>query len=303
MEALRQEHQSVIPQDLVISANDGFPLAATHFPAPGGSTLVIHSATGAPRSYYRGFAEYFAQRGVAVVTYDYRGVGASRPAGPLRRVRATLRDWVDLDASAVMGWVLREFPARRLLTVGHSFGGQCLGLLPQAAQIDRAALVASQLGYWGHFAPRDQVPAWFAMHVMLPALSHLMGYFPSSKVGLGEDLPKGVALEWARWCRSRNYLFDHLTADEQRAYAAFRAPLLAYKITDDTFASADSVEKLLPYYPRARPLLRTVSPQELGVRSIGHFGPFRPAHRENLWREMYEWLEQGRPPAGAVAVP
>jgi predicted alpha/beta hydrolase len=302
MRALRQEPETSTAQDLTLPARDGFPLAATHFPGSGRTVLVIHAATGVPRAYYRGFAEYAASRGVAVVTYDYRGIGGSRPTGTLRQVRATMRDWAELDANAVMDWALRTYPGRRLAVVGHSFGGQVLGLLSNTDKIDRVALVASQVGYWHHFAPRDQVPAFVAMHILLPTLSHLLGYFPSSKVGLGEDLPKGVALEWARWCRSRNYLFDHLTPTEREGYNRFRAPLLAYKITDDTFASADSVNKLLPFYPSAQRLLRTVSPQDVGVRTLGHFGPFRSMCRDTLWPEIFAWVEEGKAPAGSVGV-
>jgi predicted alpha/beta hydrolase len=290
------------PQDVTIPARDGVRLLATVFPADGPRVLLVNSATATPRAYYRGFAQYFADRGVATVIYDYRGISGSRPPGPLRNVQATMRDWVDLDARAVMDWTLARFPGRKLLVVGHSFGGQVLGLLPRAAEIHRVALVASQLGYWRLFAPKDRRPAWLAMHVILPTLSRVLGYFPGSKLGLGEDLPKGVALEWARWCRSPQYLFDHLEAQEHQGYRAFRAPMLAYKITDDTFASANSVDALLPYYPQARPLLRTVSPQELGVKSLGHFGPFRSVHSATLWPELFAWLVHEKAPVAAKAI-
>jgi predicted alpha/beta hydrolase len=302
MEALPQDSLAPKPHDLTISARDGYPLAATLYPADGAALLVINSATGTPRGYYRAFARYAAGRGIATVTYDYRGVGGSRPAGALRRLQATMRDWAELDASAVLEWALRAFPGRRLLVVGHSFGGQCLGLLPQAARIERVALVASQIGYWRGLAPRDRLPAWFAMHLLIPGLSRPLGYFPASKVGLGEDLPKGVALEWARWCRSPNYLFDHLTAAEHAAYQAFRAPIVSYKVSDDSFASGDAVERLLAFYPQSRPLLRTVTPEEMGLPALGHFGPFRSALRERLWPELVDWLEHGSVPPLARAV-
>lgn len=302
MEALREDSPAPKPREFTLPAKDGYPLAATLFAADGPAVLVINAATGTPRGYYRAFAQYAAGRGLATVTYDYRGVGGSRPAGGLRGFRATMRGWAELDASAVLDWVLRTFPGRRLLVAGHSFGGQCLGLLPQAERIERALLVASQIGYWRGLAPRDRPPAWFAMHVLIPGLSHLLGYFPSSKVGLGEDLPQGVALEWARWCRSPNYLFDHLTDAEHAAYRRFRAPLLSYKVTDDSFASADAVERLLAFYPHSRPLLRPVSPRELGARALGHFGPFRSAHRETLWPELLDWLMHGRNPPAARTV-
>ncbi|HEX7929022.1 MAG TPA: alpha/beta hydrolase, partial [bacterium] len=102
MRAVREAPASTAAQDFTLPARDGFPLAATHFPAAGRSVLVIHSATGVPRAYYRAFAEYAADQGMAVVTYDYRGVGGSKPAGGPRQVQATMRSWAELDANAAM---------------------------------------------------------------------------------------------------------------------------------------------------------------------------------------------------------
>jgi predicted alpha/beta hydrolase len=33
-----------------------------------------------------------------------------------------------------------------------------------------------------------------------------------------------------------------------------------------------------------------ISPERLGARRIGHFGFFRPEHRDTLWREAADWL-------------
>jgi predicted alpha/beta hydrolase len=275
---------------LTIAAKDGFALGATVFPATGDGLLVIHSATAVPQTFYAAFAEYMAERGVTVVTYDYRGVGRSRPPGPLLRVVATMRIWAEQDATAVMDWAAAQFPGRRFMVLGHSFGGQILGLLPNRHLIERTLLVASQLGYWGAFTGRDRRRAWFGMHVLMPALTHALGYFPGSKVGLGEDLPKGVALEWARWCRSPHYLFDYVTPAERAAYDAFAAPMLAFKFTDDSFASGDSVERLLAFYRKARPVLRTINPRDVGLKHVGHFGFFRTQSRDVLWPEAAEWL-------------
>lgn len=279
------------PRAVIIPAKDGFPLGATVYPASGDGVLIVNSATAVLQTFYRPFAEFLAARGVTVVTYDYRGVGRSRPQAPLREVQASMRGWALLEAAAVLDWAAGRFPERRLSALGHSFGGQVLGLLPNGHLLQRSVLVASQLGYWGAFDRRDRPRAWFAMHVMVPGLSHALGYFPGSKVGLGEDLPKGVALEWARWCRSPHYLFDHLLPEERRGYDRFSAAMLAFKFTDDRFASGDSVERLLAFYRGAQPVLRTVDPRRMGVESLGHFGFFRPQGGAALWPEVLDWLQ------------
>lgn len=69
-------------RNLEIAAEDSFPLAASWFetkqPACA-ATVIISSATGVLRRYYRPFADYLTSLGFDAVTFDYRGIGASRP--------------------------------------------------------------------------------------------------------------------------------------------------------------------------------------------------------------------------------
>jgi predicted alpha/beta hydrolase len=66
--------------DILVPAVDGYSLGATLFlpRGPKRHAVLINSATATPRKIYRGFAAYLAQRGCAVLTYDYRGIGGSR---------------------------------------------------------------------------------------------------------------------------------------------------------------------------------------------------------------------------------
>ena len=77
-------------------------------------------------------------------------------------------------------------------------------------------------------------------HVVLPGVSRVMGYLPARWLGQGEDLPAGVAREWASWCRHPGYIVGALGAEE--AYARFTAPIRAYAIGDDAYAPPAAVE-------------------------------------------------------------
>jgi predicted alpha/beta hydrolase len=274
-----------------IEARDGYRLGASLFrpAAPSGRAALVFAATGVPQEYYRRFSAFLAERGFGVLTFDYRGIGRSR-RGPLRGMRAGMRDWGLLDMPAALDFLERAAPGARLMAVGHSFGGQALGLLPAAERIRAALLVGSQSGYWRNWPPLGRAWVWPLVHVLLPALPRLFGYFPSSRLGFGEDLPAGIAVEWASWCRHPRYLVGALGAEE--AYARFAAPLRAYAISDDWIAPRGAIEALLALYPAARSELRPVSPRELGARRIGHFGFFREPFRDTLWRDAAEWLER-----------
>jgi predicted alpha/beta hydrolase len=271
-----------------LSAADGFELGATLFepPSPPRRAVLVLPATGVPQEYYGKFSAFLAERGAAVLTFDYRGIGRSRPPS-LRGMKARMRDWALLDATAAFSHLAKTFPS--LLIVGHSFGGQALGLLPLPERIAGALVVGSQSGYWKNWPPLGRFWMWPAVHLALPAISHALGYFPSSRVGFGEDLPAGVAIEWASWCRNPRYLVGALQADAE--YARFRGPLRAYSISDDSIAPPSAVEALLELYPAAKSEIIAVEPADAGAERIGHFGFFRERFRDTLWREAADWLE------------
>ena len=270
--------------EITLTAADGYRLGATLFGSSARAVLIM-AASGVPQSYYAKFAAYLAGRGFTVLTFDYRGVGRSL-SSDIRRHPARMRDWATLDAAAAFSYLAHS----RLLVVGHSFGGQALGLLPDPSRIAGALTVGSQSGYWRNWPALGRAWMWPAVHIGLPLVSRLHGYFPGSRLGFGEDLPAGVAIEWASWCRHPRYLVGALGVHE--AYARFRAPLRAYAISDDPFAPRRAVEALGSLYPNSRWETRPVAPRDLGVKSIGHFGFFRERFRDSLWRETADWLER-----------
>jgi predicted alpha/beta hydrolase len=279
-------HVNTEAEDRQIDAH-GFALASSVFEAPRSDTIVvINAATGVPRYFYRHFAAYLRDQGWTAVTYDYRGIGGSAPP-KLRGFEARMRDWALLDMSSVFDWVAAEFQPRRIFSVGHSFGGQGLGLIDSPHCISAAVGVSAQSGYWRVQVGREKYKVWFAVTVLIPVFARLFGFFPWSKLAPGEDLPKGVALEWARWARSRNYLLDDRALPLER-YESFEAPILAYSIDDDGWGGPTAVDAMMRAYPNVT--RRHLVPAEFGLDRLGHTGFFRKG-REPIWNEMVAWLE------------
>jgi predicted alpha/beta hydrolase len=259
--------------------------------------VILHGATAAKARFYRPFAEHLAGTGLRVLTYDYRGVGASRPE-TLRGFRATLTDWARKDARAAHHHVASRFPGEPVGIIGHSFGGQLVGLHDEAHAASGALFVGAQLGYFGHWPLVAQPRLAFLWHALVPALTSVFGYLPG-KAGLGEDLPRGVAEEWALWCRSPDYLVSH-HADAAARFARFDKPLLMMTFEDDDYAPENAVRALTDRLRAARLEHRAIAPGDHGGAPIGHFGFFRPRFRETLWADAAGFFGDvfaGREPA------
>lgn len=271
----------------------GHALAASVFEQPGSDTVVvINAATGVPRQFYKYFAEYLREHGWTAVTWDYRGIGESAPSS-LRGFPARMRDWALVDMPAVIDWLAAEFRPRRIFCVGHSFGGQGIGMAGRPDRVTAMVGVSAQSGYWGVQGGAEKYRARIAVTALIPVFARLFGYFPWSLFAAGEDLPKGVALEWARWCRNRDYLLGDESLPLDR-YGDFAAPVLAYSIDDDDWGTPRAVDEMMRAY--ANVTRRHLVPAEYGLEKIGHMGFFRKGS-ERIWDEAIAWLDAVPSPA------
>jgi predicted alpha/beta hydrolase len=290
----------VFIDDITFLAGDGYLLGATLFlpRCAKRHAVLINSATAVPRKIYRGFAGYLARRGCVVLTYDYRGTGASRQKSmtgfnqpkSLVGFNASMADWAALDVTAAVTWMRERYHHLPLGYVGHSFGGQALGLLPNNTEVSRALLIAAQAGYWKLMTPPERYRVYVMLNIVGAPLTRYLGYAPG-RMGLGEDLPKGVFLQWVDWVMSPHYLFDDRTLSGLKNFPRFTGALRALCLSDDPWATRPAVELLCAGFTSITPEIVDVTPADAGVGRIGHLGFFRPEHRDTLWRGAAEWLQ------------
>lgn len=265
--------------------------------------VVINAATAVRRRYYDRFARHLAEAGLATVTYDYRGVGESRPPR-LRGFAASLRQWGELDQAAAIALAMDRFESPSVALVGHSIGGQIVGLLADVTPVRAVLGIAAQHNYWGYWDAPHRHALWVLWHVVMPGAARGLGYFPGRRLGLGEDLPAGIALDWARWCRSPGALVQAVGGDAPARFAAYRGALLALSFADDPFfAPRRAVDALARLYPNAAVERRHIDPAAHGIARLGHFGYFREPARAPLWGEAVDWLARRTAPAAPAAEP
>jgi predicted alpha/beta hydrolase len=282
-----------------LTTNDGYRIAARLFEPEQESraTVVIAPAMGVPQSWYEPFARWLAGQGYRVTTFDYRGMGSSRPRS-LRGFSASIVDWARFDAGTVIDWRRGETPDEPLIWLGHSVGGQILGFLPNHDALERIVTVAAGSGYWRDNAPGLRRKVWLLWYVLAPTLTPLLGYFPGQKLGMVGDLPRGVIRQWRRWCLHPHYAAG-VEAEAREGYASIRSPIVSLSFTDDELMSRTSIQSLHALFTEAPSTMLRLTPSDAGTRRIGHFGIFRSEHVNGLWSSHLLPAIEGRLDGGA----
>jgi predicted alpha/beta hydrolase len=277
-------------EDITFKTADGWELPGSIFTSAVGKgpVVLISAATGVPRRFYRHYAQYLADEGAqAVMTYDYRGMTGTITQAQARSMR--MSDWAIRDMPAAIGTLMQRYPDASLRGIGHSFGGQALGLSGEAHRFARYMTIAAGSGYLGH--TREFAKLTRAMNRIGWPIAAVLGFLPRW-AGFGEPIPYGAFNQWRKWCNSPDYLMSDTSIAERKRFALVRIPMLAVGFEDDPWATRQSVEALAGWYCNAAIRIHWFGEDEL-KRPVGHLGFFRPEHRETLWPQLADWLLQG----------
>jgi predicted alpha/beta hydrolase len=130
-------------------AADGTELAVTRFPAEGNAwgTLLVAGAMGVHQDFYEPLARFMAESGLHVLTFDYRGMGASRE-GSLADVKTPILGYSFEDDDII---------TRPAVDQLHGFY--------RAAQLERrhvrpADCARTRIGHVGYFLPASRGNLW-----------------------------------------------------------------------------------------------------------------------------------------------
>jgi predicted alpha/beta hydrolase len=282
-------------------AKDGVQLTGRWFRPPPdgpalGSVIVVAGGGGIPAKFYRRLAGYLAEHGAVVLTFDYRGIGLSRD-GSLRGFRAGIEDWGGSDLEAALSLARSAYPELRLGALAHSISALLIGAAESASELEHLILFGPHTGYYGDYRLLGRWPLFAVWHVLMPAVTKMVGYFPARALGLGQDLPAQIALDWGG--RRHAEIMATPKARERFAtilarYGNVRARTLAISISDDSFAPPRAAKRLLGLYPNMDATHEVVTPASQGCRRLGHFGFLRPPAAPHLWARALAWLLQSR---------
>lgn len=269
---------------VTLNAKDGYELTANLFEpvTPSSHFLIISSATGVKQQMYFGLANYLSEKGITVLTYDYRGVGMSKPKR-LKKFEASMRSWGSLDYDAAADFMLKKFPNYKRTVLGHSVGALIVGMSSHSKVMDDFIFVATQNPYYPYLTPKIRLFGLFGFGLLQPIVSSTLGYFPGHWFGLGETLPGGCASDWRQIIikkESTNALLSKV-ADYSKDLSQ---TLLFLRAEDDSWVTDQGVESLLrDTYPHLNPEMRILKVSESEKKEIGHVNFFR-SYNQNLWK-------------------
>ncbi len=283
---------SVFEQDIKIPCTDGIELTGTLFNPSENykAAIFIGPATGIRRNFYRPFASYLASQGFGVITFDNRGIGDSL-VGSVKRCSASLLDWGQLDMPAVLDVLKLRFPGVACHLIGHSAGGQLVGLMPNAKNITSMFNIASSSGSLRNMRLPYRLKARFFMNVFIPFSNFFYGYTKSHWVGMGEPLPKNVAKQWSTWCNGQGYVKTAFGKSvTNHTYHELNFPSLWIYATDDDIAIEKNVDDMIAVFAKLHVTKKCLHPKDYGCEEIGHM-KFFSRKNQRLWQIALSWFE------------
>jgi len=280
------------PTSFSISTGNGYELSGNCY-EPGVALVagvVIAPAMAVHQTFYASFAQYLAQQGFRVWTFDYHGVGDSRP-NAMRACVADVSSWVCNDFNSVVKYASDELVGLPLFVLGHSIGGLITPLLPSVGHLSGVINIAVGSGAKRHLQPDKQRSTPWLWHLVSPVLCFIFGYFPGARIGLFGDIPRRAMTQWRGWCLNSDYLLGAEPAAKE-AYAALSCPMLSLFFADDELLQESGARWLHGAYSQAQLEYRVINAADLGVSRIGHFGFFKSRQGLSLWPIVSDWLGQ-----------
>lgn len=272
-------------ESLWIRCKDGYQLAAQFYPATDNTKqypILICPATGITKVFYHAFAEWLNQQGYPVLSFDFRGIGESLH-GELKHSTASINDWGTLDIPAAIETLLEKTHAEKVIIIGHSAGGQLLGITPNYQKVAKVIAIAGSTGHVKGLKGKTKLLAPIMFKVIFPVSSLIKGYGATQFIGMGENLPKKVAKQWAEFCSKPGYVTNAIGKTIFEDYhQKIECPITSFSASDDEIATEANVKDLLRLYPNAPTKFIEINPQQQGYKYIGHMLMFKKSHQK-IW--------------------
>lgn len=280
-------------ENMTITCKDGYTLGAKFYPSKEQSNhlpVLICPATGITMGFYHSFCEWLSQKNYNVLIFDFRGIGSSLHSS-LRDSNASIQDWGQLDIPAAIESLLTRTEQQQVILLGHSAGGQLLGITPNYRKVAKLIAIAGSTGHVKGLKGRTKTMAPVMFNVIFPVSIALKGYGATQMLGMGENLPKDVARQWAQFCSKPGYVINAIGKTIfDDFHQEIRCPVTAIFASDDEIATNSNVKDLLRLYPNAHSTMIELNPMQFDKKAIGHMLMFKKSH-QTIWPLIEEQMK------------
>ncbi|RZG75138.1 alpha/beta fold hydrolase [Acinetobacter sp. WCHAc060025] len=280
-------------ENVTITCTDGYSLSGRFYQSKQSTEqlpILICPATGITQGFYHNFSEWLSEQSFNVMVFDFRGIGQSLH-GPLRESNASIQDWGQLDIPAAIDLLLNKTQQEKVTLLGHSAGGQLLGIVPNYDKVAQVISISGSTGHVKGLKGRTKRMAPVMFNLIFPVSSLIKGYGATNFLGMGENLPKNVAKQWAQFCSKPGYVINAIGKTLFDDYhSEIQCPITVYWSSDDEIATEANVKDLLRLYPNAQTNMIELRPQEHGHKAIGHMLMFKKSH-QNLWSKITQTIQ------------
>ena len=253
--------------------------------------IQFNCGTATRKEYYLPFLEVLARNQLACCLWDYRGNGGSQ-AERLSAHEYRFHDYGTGDMPAIKDFLRLRFPGLPLVLIGHSSGGQQVGLVQGLEDYSGMIAIAVSSGYSPNFPLNYRLKARFFFEVFGPLSIALSGYVKSKPFGIMENLPRGVFQEWKDWCSEPDYLFSSRFLGNtipRGSYHDMPFPIHVITASDDEICTEANLRNFWKHVKSEHGIsFDSVTPAELGLKRIQHFGLFHRRMESLYWNRIVE---------------
>lgn len=244
--------------------------------------VIINSATGVKQQVYFKFAHFLSEKGFTVISYDYYGIGLSKPKN-LKNCDSSMRTWGNEDFKCVTDYIKLNFENFKKYLIGHSVGALILGMNEDSKIFSSFVFIATQKAYVGNLNWKIKILGYMGFGILQPFSTKIFGYFPAHRFGLGESLPSEVANDWRILILNKNSTNAVLKKGEMNISKNLYQKVLVLRAEDDDWVTESGVKNLMQEtYPNLKPTYKILKISESPKNEIGHINFFR-SYNEPLW--------------------
>ena len=256
--------------------------------------VLINPGTAIKTSFYIPFAKYLVDNDFHVITWNYRGFCESQTK-KLSQCQYAYSDIGRYDIPAVIDKVKSMYSDFPLHCVGHSAGGQQIGLANNYHKLDALIAVAVSAGYFAYMPLASRIRANFFFRLFAPITNAIFNYVPAKKLKLMEDLPLDFIKEWTDWCMEKHHFFSEKFYGKtipHGTYKNFNIPTYVITADDDEFCTEINIKNFWQHVKSDKEINFTRYQMEtLPNKHVGHFGYFRKENKQ-IWSDILEKINE-----------